>query len=1074
MLRTKLDLETINDDFQDYLYSDREEYIKFLDTMARFHKYDVPQQMTMHIFAPKATAMATADFWGKYLGRTISPTAQNLEIIDEKSPSGVKIVYDIADTVGDTPVPDVLWHFDRDKDERLFTELLPQPDLSLSDRIRTMALALAREKSSTAIMQNIVRENVSYIVLKRLACEASKGPIERLAFPEGSMADILSMTNEAARTILNVIGKVKHLETRMGFEKRGTLMPYLGQYAKQISPANIQEPEPQKMQDKAPKAQEANLATSGELPTSGTKNREEVNLTPSMEEEKQKASTAASRIEDFGEKIGGARKDYYGIFLAGMKNDADTAPFSVLWPAPNYQQLLDHGMAPWKVAMLHSLRDAVDRKPWGRGASFLLKRWQERYQVLHGAAMQLIEDEKGTLDKEGIERYLKEQVENNPEAFRNYMSMENDIPVRAALYEALGHEFSLKEYTVRKFVVRHSEPRRYVWALTQGRTILSEKNFSDRETAVSESIRFIKDVLMPTWKRRNEEKERNRLLEARTGERQRTYTYAIYKKAEKNLYAVYVKLRREHICLKGEFPSYQAVLDYQNAHRGELDKLVDDLRQIPGERQGNNAPRVGEDYRKGQDITPEVFAATFGFRGVEFGNWEEQKKRQADLNQTYDAFLDLAHLLHLPSKAISLNGELALAFGARGSGGKNAAKAHYEPGRAVINLTKMNGAGSLAHEWWHAVDFYFGAMNQKPHTSLVTTAVARWEKAEDVAVRPEIMRGFNALKQTLQSSGMDRRSRNLDVYKSKPYWSTLPELSARAFEAYVKGELKQAGNSNDFLVNFVTPEVWESMRPLKPSDYPYPLADEMSKIAQSYENLFHTIQTRETARGTEMYSAENHQDIAQMEQQAVIVPYEELKAPQQIAIDYGWKEMGLRVLFFKGDPAFHGKFDARTDTIYLNEDSRTSVEWTFWHEAFHSLRKQKPGLYNQLVDVIREAEDFSKEQLDAYRQSIRCPHMSESQTIEDMLADKFSDVRKRAGMVYALYEKNPSVDKRLSDWIHQKINRLKEYFHLDKAVKAGLTDKQVAAFSKGFAKLTMAAQEEARRKLYHGQMQAIG
>ena len=62
------------------------------------------------------------------------------------------------------------------------------------------------------------------------------------------------------------------------------------------------------------------------------------------------------------------------------------------------------------------------------------------------------------------------------------------------------------------------------------------------------------------------------------------------------------------------------------------------------------------------------------------------------------------------------------------------------------------------------------------------------------------------------------------------------------------------------------------MRPLKPSDYPHPLADEMSKIAQSYENLFHTIQTRETERGTEMYSAENHQDIAQMEQQAVIVP----------------------------------------------------------------------------------------------------------------------------------------------------------------------------------------------------------
>ncbi|MCK5606627.1 hypothetical protein KAR91_32295, partial [Candidatus Pacearchaeota archaeon] len=43
------------------------------------------------------------------------------------------------------------------------------------------------------------------------------------------------------------------------------------------------------------------------------------------------------------------------------------------------------------------------------------------------------------------------------------------------------------------------------------------------------------------------------------------------------------------------------------------------------------------------------------------------------------------------------------AFGARGAGLSGAA-AHYEPDRKVINLTKMNGAGSLAHEWSHAFD----------------------------------------------------------------------------------------------------------------------------------------------------------------------------------------------------------------------------------------------------------------------------------------------------------------------------------------------------------------------------------
>ncbi|MFR0839197.1 MAG: hypothetical protein ACLSHA_11745 [Neglectibacter timonensis] len=34
---------------------------------------------------------------------------------------------------------------------------------------------------------------------------------------------------------------------------------------------------------------------------------------------------------------------------------------------------------------------------------------------------------------------------------------------------------------------------------------------------------------------------------------------------------------------------------------------------------------------------------------------------------------------------------------------------HYEPLRKVINLTKMHGAGSLAHEWWHGFDDYLGS-----------------------------------------------------------------------------------------------------------------------------------------------------------------------------------------------------------------------------------------------------------------------------------------------------------------------------------------------------------------------------
>lgn len=117
-----------------------------------------------------------------------------------------------------------------------------------------------------------------------------------------------------------------------------------------------------------------------------------------------------------------------------------------------------------------------------------------------------------------------------------------------------------------------------------------------------------------------------------------------------------------------------------------------------------NTQRTGVARREG-DAKDSDFSRVFGFRGVEFGNWNNQVERQELLNDAFDGLMDLAEVLNIPPEALSLNGELALAFGARGQG-LSSAKAHYESNRVVINLTKMNGAGSLAHEWWHAFDHY--------------------------------------------------------------------------------------------------------------------------------------------------------------------------------------------------------------------------------------------------------------------------------------------------------------------------------------------------------------------------------
>lgn len=124
--------------------------------------------------------------------------------------------------------------------------------------------------------------------------------------------------------------------------------------------------------------------------------------------------------------------------------------------------------------------------------------------------------------------------------------------------------------------------------------------------------------------------------------------------------------------------------------------------------------RVAERYeRKGgrQVDAPSTMALKqhFGLRDVQSGNWvlRDPVSAKFHVEHTAAAFADLADLIGIPDEQVSFNGRLAIAFGARGKGNAGwggAAAAHYEPVHRVINMTKMSGGGSLAHEWFHAVD----------------------------------------------------------------------------------------------------------------------------------------------------------------------------------------------------------------------------------------------------------------------------------------------------------------------------------------------------------------------------------
>ena len=242
--------------------------------------------------------------------------------------------------------------------------------------------------------------------------------------------------------------------------------------------------------------------------------------------------------------------------------------------------------------------------------------------------------------------------------------------------------------------------------------------------------------------------------------------------------------------------------------------------------------REGKDHRHGHNVTGDDFMKCFGIRGGEFGNWTNDHDRQVNLNMAFDAFCDMADALNISRRDIGLigleTGALAIAFGARGRSG---ALAHYEPEREVINLTKMKGAGSLAHEWGHALDDYIGKMSE----------IHRFGKlASMTLVDQKIPDCFRSVIHALclnENHGITKYYSDSSTFgemfnaSGHGYWTSNEELFARAFACYVKDKLS---GRNDYLVGHA--DVGKAEHQGK-TIYVYPVGEERKQFDQKMDEM---------------------------------------------------------------------------------------------------------------------------------------------------------------------------------------------------------------------------------------------
>ncbi|OWG18817.1 hypothetical protein KDK82_2297 [Delftia sp. K82] len=645
-----------------------------------------------------------------------------------------------------------------------------------------------------------------------------------------------------------------------------------------------------------------------------------------------RAAQQQGRIEDFGETLTGARKMLYAeAYADGMAKakalDVKAHPLSKTWPEPDYQKLLEGGTQPQAVALVRAMRDAVPTKPQ---SSWKLRGWSERVATLRDFADELLA---GRLDPQAVRTQL------------NNTSLPTGIANQAALYEALGHERSLKGIEVHAGSysmydgVRYDPPRS-IWTVSR-QAKASAFGSWPRELAKGDT----REAAIEAFTRRAAQ------LAAEQDAPARGATFEIYAKRAGGARAFFIgkKIGRNVAELKPGFQDIKAARQYLADNQAELEQLLTDYKAVPPVRSASNAPRIGEDYRKGADVSPQQFQDAFGFRGVQFGNYVEGPRRQQDLNQAYDALMDMAGVLSLPPRALSLGGRLGLAFGARGSGGVDAAAAHYEPGQVVINLTKRQAAGALGHEWWHAMDNYF-SRQRGDGAGFMTEG----ERGGD-GVREEMRAAFRDLRNTINATGMQERSRKLDDRRTKHYWTTGREMSARAFESYLIAKLQDQSAGNDFLANVVPASAFALE-----GAYPYPTAGELPQVREAFDRFFQTVDTRRGEDGSVMlFSATS--DVPpgsgltlEQAQKAVDDALSGLRTPPPVRIVLRSDELGVDAPDGVMGAAIPG--EGRIVIVASAHRSADAVVETLFHEMFHlGVRNVLPG-----SDYVQSMLDLAK------------------------------------------------------------------------------------------------------------------
>ena len=464
-------------------------------------------------------------------------------------------------------------------------------------------------------------------------------------------------------------------------------------------------------------------------------------------------------IEDVGEFLQGNRKIDKSLTWDDLDemNDlvrAKNTTKAKIYTAPKFDDLKAEGYSDFGSALIMNVYKKINAKP---AAGYTGKENEKLYVDMVNDTMKTVKD------------YIK----NNPEKFTDEVLAERTGSINPYSYHYKQDDslfyaiFPDKENKKGYYFFRHYPE------YNRKSLIVGGSKFNDSLRIDYHTLKDVSKII----------EESKALKEEKTGEKvkkqewEKTFTVLEPSRWD-NRYAVAFK--------KGK----QIIAKFNSKAEAELvaQRAYEKLKQQKENEKSLDSTRKHIERRKdGRDVTAQELKDEFGFRGVNFGNWVNQKERQSFTNNTYDALFDLSEMLNLPNKALSLNGELGIAFGAQGHGGK--AAAHYIPAFKEINLTKEHGAGSLAHEWWHAVDNYFGNKASNKEFS-ESWGISLKQKGE---VREEVFNALKDLHDQIKTSPLTKE----DLEKYAKYHTDRINGNINRYAEHIKNSYRRAKNADE-------------------------------------------------------------------------------------------------------------------------------------------------------------------------------------------------------------------------------------------------------------------------------------